>query len=100
MVTMAYLSIAGLEKLEASRYRTKQVAHSNRSTLCRGCRGNLRDLAIVSFDLCSQRGTVLATQQCHLCHGSNTRQCLATKAERANMLQIINLCHFASGMAC
>src|SRR5260370_25389843 len=100
MMTMAHLSIATLEKLETSRYRTKQVAHSNRRALCRGSHSNLRDLPIVRFDLSSLCRTVLATQQRHFCHGSNTRQSLATKAERANMLKIIDLCHFASSMAC
>src|SRR6266516_2733162 len=90
VMTMAYLSVATLQKFQTRRYSTKKIAHRHRRPLWRSCRRNSGKLSIGSADLCSLCRILLPAQQRHLRHRCNTRQRFSTKPERTNMFQIIN----------
>ena len=87
------------QKFSARRHVVKKIPHRNGSALPAG---GILHLLYLSGMNHNARACFLVSgfrQHFHLRHRRDTRQCFAAKAQCKNMLQILNLRHFACSMA-
>src|SRR6266568_3263174 len=96
---MAYFGIAALEKFETSRHGAKEIAHVEGCALWRSCRADFGDVSIAGADLRPLFSIAVTTEHCDFCHRGDAGEGFAAKAERADMLEVVDLRYFAGGVA-
>src|SRR5436305_12617960 len=99
MMAVANFGIAALKKFQTGRNRAEQVPYGKRGTLWRSRDRHIGKPTIAGADLCPLLRFALAAKQRDIRDRSDTCQRFSPKTKRANLFQIINLGHFAGGMA-
>ena len=96
---VADLRVAALQELQAGRHRAEEIAHRQRRPDGRSGGSHIRQRAVLRANLRPLVRVAVPAEQGHIRHGCDTGQGLAAKAQRANMLQIVDLRHLARRVA-